>query len=121
MLVESGYRAPEEPGSAVLLSALLACTPGGGECSTLEQPDRDYCYSDRIESMGPEELDAVREVVLAIEDPLVREASVLAWLGVHADSVPLEEAESLCAVSGGEDSWLCKRRLHAAHLRREEH
>ena len=100
----------------------MACTSSTTtqDCAALELPDRDYCWSDRIESFGPGEIDAVREASAAISDPLVREASVLAWLGVHADSVPLKAAEALCAEAGGQDSWICQRRIHAAHLRRSK-
>ena len=103
-------------------SIVLGCTTtdASADCPTLAQPERDFCYADRIAALGAGEVDAVRENARAIEDGLVREAAVLAWLGDYADTVPLKDAEALCANADGQDSWMCQRRIHAAHLRRSK-
>lgn len=81
-------------------------------------PKRDTCLHQRAIAEGgvaPAEL--VRLAGL-IEDPMVRDATVLTWVRDHRGAVQDADRSQICGLLRGQERNTCDRRLSAAHLNR---
>jgi hypothetical protein len=98
----------------------IACAQPGCEGQPAG-PERDRCLHTRIlAAAGPEDGTAAGVVRLAglIQDPLIRDASVLAWVRDHRGAVTREDGARLCGLLGQLEKSTCEHRLSAAHLSR---
>jgi len=100
--------------AATLLAGLLACR-GTTDCSTLAGLDRDACLDSRVRAAtGPDDVMAVARL---IEDPLVRDAAVVAWVRAHRAELRPSDGR-VCSVLTTAVQAACARRLSAPHLSR---
>lgn len=96
---------------------MLGCGPT--PCERLaEAPERDSCFHAEILTLPTSAVGKVTETASRIQDPVVRNATVLTWARDHRDGVDPTGARALCALLPAEEGRLCERRLFAAHLDR---
>lgn len=97
-----------------MLLGALACH-GPPDCSTLAGLDRDACLDARVRAApGP---DAAIAEARQIEDPLVRDAAVVAWVRAHRAELRPSDGR-VCNVLTSAEQAACVRRLSAPHLSR---
>lgn len=100
--------------AAGLLGGVLACH-GAPDCSALAGLDRDVCFDSRVRAAaGP---DAAIAAARLIEDPLVRDAAVVAWVRAHRAELRPSDGR-VCNVLTSAEQAACARRLSAPHLSR---
>jgi hypothetical protein len=80
---------------------------------------RDTCLHRRVAD-DPERwsADEVLRFSGDIEDPIVREATVMTWVRAHRGSVNEADRQRICGIFTGVERNTCDRRLAAAHLSR---
>lgn len=94
----------------------LACeTPCGERAPGVE---RDACTHAEVLAMGPDRADQALARLRTIDDPIVRGAAVMAWVGQHARRLDPATGRALCQTLDGPDQGRCLRRLQSAHLQR---
>jgi hypothetical protein len=95
---------------------------GCGQPACEQQPAgdaRDRCVHAAL--LDPAHVPAATEVVrlaALIQDPLVRDASVLAWVSQNRGAVTPDERKALCGSVSAQERDTCERRLSAVHLLR---
>ncbi len=100
-----------------LLSLLPACSV---PCeSAVPGATRDACLHQRV-ALDTQRWSApeVAGFATAIEDPIVREATVMVWVRDHRGRVSTEDRVRLCGILAGVERNACERRLETAHLLR---
>lgn len=109
------------PELRTLLAATLAALPlvgcGPPDCATLQPGmERDLCWFESAREV--EELDASTLLAVArkVEDPVVRSATVMAWVRQHPEADG--RAAPLCDLLAWSEQISCRRRLASPHLRR---
>ncbi|MDP2316061.1 MAG: hypothetical protein Q8P41_24400 [Pseudomonadota bacterium] len=96
---------------------MLGCGPT--PCERLaEVPARDTCFHVEILALPTSAVATVAEIAPRIQDPVVRNATLLAWARDHREGVDPAGASALCALLPVEEARMCERRLFAAHLAR---
>lgn len=102
----------------LLSLALLSCG-GDRTCAEIvDSFDRDRCFSEAIDQLPPEQVDAVLQDARSIEDPMIRGAAVSNWVAAHVNEVSRDKGEALCQLLDGRDQSYCQRRLTSPHLQR---
>ncbi len=98
---------------------VLACGSAevGTDCAAADQPD--VCRQDVLLAVPPTATAEVVAAAEAIADPVLRGAALFTWIDAHRGRVPVESAETVCAVLEGRVQHVCERRISAAHLNRD--
>lgn len=104
--------------AAVLLLSFLLPGCGDKPCADLEGLDRDQCFHDELVVVPAEQPDSVIAKAAQIQDQMVRNAAVSAWIKDHVNSVPMDKGRELCGLLQGRDQGYCERRLSSPHLKR---
>lgn len=93
---------------------------GGGPTACAAIADRheaDNCYSAQLIARRPVQLTEVVADAEAIDDPLIRAASVLAWAEANRGQLLPDTASKVCHFAG-ESAGKCRQQVQAGHLRR---
>lgn len=102
--------------SLLFLAPLSGC--GEKPCSALDGLARDQCFHDELVLVPADDPDTVIAKAGQIEDQMVRNAAVSAWIKDHVNSVPMDKGRALCGLLQGRDQGYCERRLSSPHLKR---
>lgn len=99
--------------------ALLVLAAGIGVLQTdCRLWDRDECLCRRALGRTTAELDALLTDVDAIADPVLRGATLFAWVDQHRGQVDMNATRVVCdRLPAAEVAW-CRRHLGSAHLMR---
>lgn len=110
-----GYRDRVLP--LLLASLLQACAVPCESASA--GPARDACFHRRV-AMDPTRWSAeeVTRFAREIEDPIVREATLMLWVREHRGTVADRDRDRVCGLLAGIERNACERRLATAHLAR---
>jgi hypothetical protein len=100
----------------LLLLSLLGC--GEAPCSEREGLAKDQCLHDELVLLPADQPGAVVAKAGQIQDQMVRNAAVSAWIKDHVNSVPMDKGRELCGLLQGRDQGYCERRLSSPHLKR---
>ena len=111
----------------VLLAACDSSEPAPQTCAEMAGLPKDQCdHQKSATTRRPEDQKsaslpgALIEDVLAkaglIQDSIVRQAVVYAWVENHNNEIPRDRGQSLCQMLDGRHQPLCLRRLSSPHL-----
>lgn len=105
-----------------LLPLLLVLLPSCAKPSCEELPagaERDVCLHDRVR-LEPQRwtADELLGFVDGIQDPIVRDATVMVWVREHRGQTSERERQAVCGRLAGLERAACDRRLMTAHLSR---
>ncbi len=103
--------------TALLLLLGVGCGPVPCE-SMAAGPERDRCLHKRIVADGAMAPSEVARLAATLEDPMIRNATVLTWARDHRGAVSDADRAALCGLLLGQERNVCDRRLSAAHLSR---
>lgn len=104
--------------TALVLSFGLGCG-GPVSCEAMAAgPDRDRCLHRQILADGAMAPTEVARLAAIVEDPMIRNATVLTWARDHRGAVADADRAQLCGLLLGQERNVCDRRLSAAHLSR---
>ena len=105
----------------LLLLLLSACD--GSEAPTPQTCDamaagleRDQCFHKEIEALPGAQLDVVLQKAALIQDPMVKQAAVYAWVEDHNNEIPRDRGQALCQMLDGRHQSHCMRLLSSPHL-----
>lgn len=79
---------------------------------------RDLCWRDQISVLPPQQADQLSGQVANIQDPVIRDATVLGWLEDNAQAISPAQGEAACGLLDDRRAHSCRRRLQSAHLNR---
>lgn len=99
----------------LLLPALSGCQT---TCESQSPgPARDACFHERVRK-DPNALtvDQLVASVTAIEDPILRGATVQVWASAHRGATSDADRRRVCGLLTGIEAMACERRLGTAHL-----
>lgn len=77
--------------------------------------ERDNCFSQHLVEMSATDAESAAAVAEAIQDPLIRSASVVAWAKANRGKVTPEAAEGVCRFAG-RAAGKCRYQVQAGHL-----
>ncbi len=104
----------------VALGCLLCGCPDKGCDGMPAGIDRDTCRHDELLALPAAEIAQVQDLATRIEDPVIHDAALHAWIVAHAGEVEPKEAKAVCQSLGDSARHRCLRRITAAHLTRPE-
>lgn len=99
-----------------LLCGLALVGVACGQSLEQQRIARDDSQIAEIVARGPDEVDAVREGALRIEDPIQRTAAVMQWLERHQGRLNLNNGHAVCEVLVEPGRSYCQRRAYSPHL-----
>lgn len=106
--------------TALIVPVLLLAACAEPTCEELPSgKERDVCFHDRVR-LAPQAwtADQLLGFVDAIQDPIVRDATVMVWVREHRGATSDRDRRAVCGRLGGLERGACERRLSSAHLAR---
>ncbi len=105
---------------AVMLLAGCVGDPEPLSCAEQTGMERDQCYHDEILKLPGAQIDGVSQRAVLIEDQMVRQAAISAWVPDHNNEIPRDKGEALCRMLDGGDLSKCLRQLSSPHLQKPD-
>jgi len=104
----------------MLLIACDSSEPAPLACA--EMPvglEQDQCFHKEIEALSGASIEDVITKAQLIQDPIVRQAAVYAWVEDHINEIPRDRGQALCQMLDGRHQSHCMRLLSSPHLYEE--
>ncbi len=99
--------------------ATLAGGCGTGEvCAGVAGVPREQCLADIAMKVPPTQIPALLVALDAIQDPIVRDATVLGYVEAHGAAISRPDGLKLCQLTTGWAKGPCDRTLQSPHLHR---
>jgi hypothetical protein len=107
----------------MLLALLIGCDgsdPAPKTCDEMPVSlERDQCYHKEIEALPGAGIEDVLTKAVLIQDSIVRQAAVYAWVEDHNNEIPRDRGQALCQMLDGRHQSHCLRLLSSPHLYEE--
>jgi hypothetical protein len=103
----------------IVLSVLSGCDgePAVQTCDEMAAGlSRDSCYHDELRAIPGSGIEEVLVKASLIQDQMIRQAAVSAWMKAHLNEIPRDRGQALCQMLDGQDQSYCMRQLSSPHL-----